>query len=63
MLAMLGMAVFASFTSFWPYDLSPSLRHYTQFVCDGNGQSNWQYSRTMLVHGRSVFVLFNGSCT
>ena len=28
MLAMLGMAVFASFASFWPYDLTPSLAHY-----------------------------------
>jgi iron(III) transport system permease protein len=28
-LAMLGMAVFASFASFWPYNLTPSLRHYT----------------------------------
>src|SRR5512134_3861131 len=27
-LAMLGMAVFASFASFWPYNLKPSLRHY-----------------------------------
>ena len=27
-LAMLGMAVFASFASFWPYDLKPSLQHY-----------------------------------
>jgi len=29
MLAMLGMAVFASFASFWPYDLSLTLKHYT----------------------------------
>jgi iron(III) transport system permease protein len=35
MLAMLGMAVFASFASFWPYDLSPSLRHYTLGLVDG----------------------------
>ena len=27
-LAMLGMALFASFVSFWPYNLQPSLRHY-----------------------------------
>jgi iron(III) transport system permease protein len=27
-LAMLGMALFASFASFWPYNLAPSLRHY-----------------------------------
>jgi iron(III) transport system permease protein len=28
MLAMLGMAVFASFAKFWPYNLEPGLRHY-----------------------------------
>jgi iron(III) transport system permease protein len=36
MLAMLGMAVFASFASFWPYNLSPSLRHYTLGLVDGD---------------------------
>ena len=35
MLAMLGMAVYASFASFWPYDLSPSLRHYKLGLVDG----------------------------
>jgi iron(III) transport system permease protein len=34
MLAMLGMAVFASFVSFWPYKLQPSLRHYTMGLVD-----------------------------
>jgi len=34
MLAMLGMAVFASFVSFWPYNLAPSLRHYTMGLVD-----------------------------
>jgi iron(III) transport system permease protein len=33
-LAMLGMAVFASFTRFWPYDLRPSLRHYAMGLID-----------------------------
>lgn len=33
-LAMLGMAVFASFASFWPYNLSPSLRHYEMGLVD-----------------------------
>ena len=27
-LAMLGMALFASFVTFWPYNLQPSLKHY-----------------------------------
>jgi iron(III) transport system permease protein len=34
MLAMIGMAVFASFATFWPYDLSPSLKHYTMGLVD-----------------------------
>lgn len=34
MLAMLGMAVFASFASFWPYNLAPSLRHYAMGLFD-----------------------------
>jgi iron(III) transport system permease protein len=33
-LAMLGMAVFASFATFWPYNLQPSLRHYTMGLVD-----------------------------
>ncbi len=33
-LAMLGMAVFASLASFWPYDLKPSLRHYAMGLVD-----------------------------
>jgi iron(III) transport system permease protein len=34
MLAVLGMAVFASFVKFWPYDLSFSLRHYAFGLVD-----------------------------
>jgi len=33
-LAMLGMALFASFASFWPYNLTPSLRHYAMGLFD-----------------------------
>jgi iron(III) transport system permease protein len=33
-LAMLGMALFASFASFWPYNLQPSLRHYAMGLFD-----------------------------
>jgi iron(III) transport system permease protein len=33
-LAMLGMAVFASFATFWPYNLHPSLRHYMLGLVD-----------------------------
>ena len=34
MLAMIGMALFASFASFWPYDLSLTLKHYTMGLVD-----------------------------
>ena len=33
-LAMLGMAVFASFATFWPYNLKPSLTHYVMGLVD-----------------------------
>ncbi|MEI8326368.1 MAG: putative 2-aminoethylphosphonate ABC transporter permease subunit [Betaproteobacteria bacterium] len=33
-LAMLGMAVFASFATFWPYNLAPSWRHYQLGLLD-----------------------------
>ncbi|WP_234413589.1 putative 2-aminoethylphosphonate ABC transporter permease subunit [Ideonella sp. A 288] len=33
-LAMLGMAVFASFATFWPYNLAPSFKHYTMGLVD-----------------------------
>ena len=35
MFAVLGMAIFASFVKFWPYDLSMSLRHYAFGLFDG----------------------------
>ncbi|HUP06357.1 MAG TPA: putative 2-aminoethylphosphonate ABC transporter permease subunit [Caldimonas sp.] len=34
MLAMIGMAVFASFATYWPYNLTPSLKHYTMGLVD-----------------------------
>ena len=33
-LAMLGMALFASFATFWPYNLKPSLKHYAMGLFD-----------------------------
>ena len=33
-LALLGMAVFASFAKFWPYQLTPSLQHYVLGLVD-----------------------------
>lgn len=34
MLAMLGMAIFASFATYWPYNLAPTLKHYTMGLVD-----------------------------
>ncbi|MDE2612868.1 MAG: putative 2-aminoethylphosphonate ABC transporter permease subunit [Burkholderiales bacterium] len=34
MLAMLGMAIFASLATFWPYNLAPSLKHYVYGLVD-----------------------------
>ena len=33
-LAMLGMALFASFATFWPYNLQPSFKHYAMGLFD-----------------------------
>ena len=35
LLSVIGMAVFASFVKFWPYDLSLSFRHYVFGLVDG----------------------------
>lgn len=41
-LAMFGMAVFASFATFWPYNLAPSLNHYVAGLVDaGVATSLW----------------------
>ncbi len=34
MIGMIGMAAFASIASFWPYNLTPTLRHYTMGLVD-----------------------------
>ena len=34
MVGMIGMAVFASFATFWPYNLTPTLTHYTMGLVD-----------------------------
>lgn len=39
MLAMFGMAVFASLASFWPYQLQPTLAHYTSGLVDAGVES------------------------
>jgi iron(III) transport system permease protein len=53
-LAMLGMAVFASFASFWPYNLTPSLRHYTMGLFDAEVGEAFVNSLAMAA-GTAVF--------
>ena len=61
MLAILGMAVFASFAKFWPYDLSFSLRHYELGLVDaevGEGFANsLQMAAGTAVAGTAVVFL------
>ena len=54
MLAMIGMAVFASLASFWPYDLQPSLRHYRMGLFDAEVGEGFVNSLTMAA-GTAVF--------
>jgi iron(III) transport system permease protein len=53
-LAMLGMAVFASFAKFWPYDLSFSWRHYQMGLFDAEVGSAFVNSLLMSA-GTAVF--------
>lgn len=39
MLAMFGMAVFASLARFWPYQLQPTLAHYTSGLVDAGAEA------------------------
>ncbi|MDB5874899.1 MAG: putative 2-aminoethylphosphonate transporter permease subunit [Ramlibacter sp.] len=53
-LAMLGMAIFASFASFWPYNLTPSLRHYVLGLVDAEVSVGFINSLKMAA-GTAVF--------
>ena len=53
-LAMLGMAIFASFATFWPYNLSPSLRHYMLGLVDAEVSVGFLNSLKMAA-GTAVF--------
>jgi iron(III) transport system permease protein len=54
MLAMLGMAVFASFASFWPYNLTLTLKHYTMGLVDAEVGTAFVNS-LKLASGTAVF--------
>src|SRR6186713_889063 len=47
MLAMLGMAIFASFATYWPYNLKPTLKHYTMGLVDAEVGSAFVNSLTL----------------
>jgi iron(III) transport system permease protein len=47
MLAVIGMTVFASFASFWPYNLAPSWRHYLLGLHDAEVGEAFVSSLTM----------------
>ncbi len=63
MLAMLGMAIFASFATFWPYNLSPSWRHYALGLLDAEVGTAFFNSLTMAA-GTALFgtlIVFIGA--
>lgn len=41
LLVIIGTAIFASFASYWPYNLTPSLSHYQFQYVDGGGWSSY----------------------
>jgi iron(III) transport system permease protein len=53
-LAMLGMAVFASFATFWPYNLQPSFKHYVMGLVDAEVGEAFVNSLAMAA-GTAVF--------
>ena len=62
-LAMLGMAVFASLATFWPYNLQPSLKHYTYGLIEAEVGTAFVNSLLMAA-GTAVFgtaLVFGGA--
>ncbi len=53
-LAMLGMALFASFATFWPYNLQPSFKHYLMGLVDAEVGEAFVNSLAMAA-GTAVF--------
>ena len=61
MLAVLGMAIYTSFITFWPYNLAPTLGHYTYGLADagvGNAYLNslWMALLTAALGTPFIFV-------
>jgi iron(III) transport system permease protein len=61
-LAMLGMAIFASFATFWPYNLTPSLKSYTMGLVDAEVGDAFLNSLKMAA-GTAVFGTALVFCT
>ena len=62
-LAMMGMAVFASFAKFWPYDLRSTLAHCTMGLVDAEVGATFANSLAMAA-GTAVFgtvLVFSGA--
>jgi len=53
-LAIIGMAVFASFATFWPYQLAPTLAHYTMGLVDAEVGS--AFINSLLMAGGTALV-------
>jgi iron(III) transport system permease protein len=63
MLAMLGMAVFASIASFWPYNLAPTWQHYVHGLIDAEVGEGFVNSLKMAA-GTALFgtvLVFSGA--
>jgi iron(III) transport system permease protein len=63
MLAMIGMAIFASFATYWPYNLAPSWKHYVMGFVDAEVGDAFLNS-LKLAAGTSLFgtiVVFTGA--
>lgn len=63
LLAILGMAAFASLVTFWPYNLEPTLRHYSFDLMDGGGWASYWNSLKMagLTAVIGTAVIFTGA--
>jgi iron(III) transport system permease protein len=63
MLAMIGMAIFASFATYWPYNLAPSWKHYVMGFVDAEVGDAFLNS-LKLAAGTSLFgtiLVFTGA--
>ncbi|MBC8267285.1 MAG: putative 2-aminoethylphosphonate ABC transporter permease subunit [Rhodospirillaceae bacterium] len=62
-LAILGMAIYASFVTFWPYNMAFSLNNYDFDVMDGGGWDSFSNSITMALYTAVIgtTIIFTGA--